>query len=102
VRDEHYGLMRGLFHGAGDESEAGDSAQPRLHSVTLAASAHAVGMSVAELRLEESGAQVKAVRRAGEGKLAAAAGLRLEANDVVVLLGVPEALAAAEIRLLQG
>ncbi|MBS0337005.1 MAG: cation:proton antiporter [Proteobacteria bacterium] len=102
VRDEHYGLMRGLFHGAGDESETGDSAQPRLHSVTLAASAHAVGMSIAELRLEESGAQIKAVRRAGEGKLAAAAELRLEANDVVVLLGVPEALAAAEIRLLQG
>jgi CPA2 family monovalent cation:H+ antiporter-2 len=102
VRDEHYGLLRGLFHGAGDESEAGHSAQARLHSVTLAPSAYAVGRSVSALRLEESGVEIKAVRRAGEGKLAAASGLVLESNDVVVLLGVPESLAAAEIRLLQG
>ncbi len=102
VRDQHYGLLRGLFHGAGDDIEMGDSAQPRLHSVTLAPSAHAIGRPVADLGLEAIGAQVKAVRRPGEGKLPAEGGLVLEANDVVVLLGVPESLAAAEIRLLQG
>jgi len=102
VRDEHYGLLRGLFHGAGDNNEAGDSAQARLHSVTLAPSAYAVGRSVSALRLEETGVEIKAVRRAGEGKLATTTGLILQANDVVVLLGIPESLAAAEIRLLQG
>jgi CPA2 family monovalent cation:H+ antiporter-2 len=102
VRDEHYGLMRGLFHGAGDEGESGDSAQPRLHSITLDVSAHAVGRSLFELRLDESGVQVKAVRRVGHGKLEASADLLLEASDVVVLLGTPEALATAETRLLQG
>ena len=100
VRDEHYGLLRGLFHGAGDESEAGDSA--RLHSVTLAPSAHAVGMCVSELGLDDLGVEVKAVRRVGKGKLGPDAGLRLESNDVVVLLGIPDRLGAAEIRLLQG
>jgi CPA2 family monovalent cation:H+ antiporter-2 len=102
VRDEHYGLLRGLFHGASDDDESRDSAQPRLHSVTLAASAHGVGRSVAELRLEGLGVEVKAVRRGGVRKFEGVAGLMLEANDVVILLGVPESLAAAEIRLLQG
>jgi len=46
--------------------------------------------------------EVKAIRRIGQGKLAPDADLMLEMNDVVVLLGTPESLAAAEIRILQG
>ncbi len=103
VRDAQYGLLRGLFHGAGDEPETVESAQPRLHAVTLSAGAHAVGRPLGELALEDLGAQVKAVRRPGEARrLAPQEVARLEAGDVVVLLGVPEALAAAEFRLLQG
>ena len=102
VRDEHYGLLRGLFHGAGDEPESLDAAQPRLHSVTIDASAFAAGRTLGELRLEALGVQVKIVRRAGSGKLPPAQELRLEPGDVVVLLGVPDLLAAAEVRLLQG
>jgi CPA2 family monovalent cation:H+ antiporter-2 len=102
VRDQHYGLMRGLFHGAGDEGEGGDLAQPRLHSVTLDLSAHGVGKLLSDLGLDRGGVEVKAIRRIGVGKLAPAPDLKLEANDVVVLLGNPESLAAAEIRLLQG
>ena len=49
VREAHYGLLRGLFHGVSDANEMGDSSQPRLHSVTLTASAHAVGKRLAEL-----------------------------------------------------
>ena len=102
VRDAHYGLLRGLFHGAGDDSESGDSAQPRLHSVTLTPSAHAAGRRLADLGLDELGVEVKVVRRVGEGKLVPSPELRFEPNDIVVLLGVPGILAAAEIRLLQG
>ena len=65
--------------------------------------AHALGKPLAEAGLEDIGVQVKAVRRPGSGQRFAPqdAGV-LEPGDVVVLLGVPEMLAAAEIRLLQG
>ena len=102
VRDEHYDLLRGLFHGVGDAHEGGDSAQPRLHSVTLTPAAHAAGKRLSELGLDDMGVEVKVVRRVGEGKLAPDPDLRLAPNDVIVLLGVPERLASAEIRLLQG
>jgi CPA2 family monovalent cation:H+ antiporter-2 len=103
VRDEQYGLLRGLFHGASDETGTVEHAQPRLQAVTLPASAHAIGRSFAELQLEELGVQVKAVRRPGAPRrLAPQEVAALAPGDVVVLLGVPELLAAAEIKLLQG
>jgi len=102
VRDEHYGLMRGLFHGASDEPDTMESAHPRLHPVTLGAGAWALGRALDELGFEGLGVQVTAVKRIGTGKIAPSAVGRLEQGDVVVLLGVPEVLAAAEVRLLQG
>ena len=103
VRDEQYGLLRGLFHGASDEPETIEAQQPRLHAVTLSGNAHAIGRSLAEIGLEEIGVQVKAVRRPGAARrLAPQEAGTLERGDVVVLLGAPELLAAAEIRLLQG
>jgi CPA2 family monovalent cation:H+ antiporter-2 len=103
VREEQYGLLRGLFHGASDAPEPVEDAQARLHAVTLAGNAYALGKSLADIGLEEIGVQVRAVRRPGSGQRFAPqdAGV-LEPGDVVVLLGVPEMLAAAEIRLLQG
>jgi len=103
VRDEQYGLLKGLFHGASDEPETVEAAQPRLHAVTLTGGAHALGKSLADLGLSELGVQVKAVRRPGAARrLAPQEVATLEPGDVVVLLGVPELLAVAEIRLLQG
>jgi monovalent cation:H+ antiporter-2, CPA2 family len=92
VRGERYGLLRGLFHGRDDiESSA------RLHSVALEPGAAAIGKTLAELDL---GVQVQAVRRRGvKAKLGAEEAGPLESGDVVVLLGAPEALAAAEERL---
>ncbi|MBI1943758.1 MAG: cation:proton antiporter [Betaproteobacteria bacterium] len=103
VRDQQYGLLRGLFHGASDEAGAMEGPQARLQSVALAGSAHAIGKALADLGLEDLGVQVKAVRRRGSARrLAPQEAGTLEQGDVVVLLGVPELLAAAEIRLLQG
>ena len=103
VRDEQYGLLKGLFHGASDEPETVEAAQPRLHAVTLSGGAHALGKSLADLGLTELGVQVKAVRRPGAARrLSPQEVATLEQGDVVVLLGVPELLAVAEIRLLQG
>jgi K+:H+ antiporter len=103
VRDEQYGLLRGLFHGVSDDPETVESAQPRLHAVTLAPGAHAIGKTLDDVALAELGLQVKAVRRPGAARRLAPNEVgMLEQGDVVVLLGVPDLLAAAEIRLLQG
>ena len=103
VRDEHYGLLRGLFHGASDDADTIETAQPRLHAVTLTANAHATGKSLEQIGLESIGVRVTAVRRPSTGlRLAPAEVGTLEVGDVVVMLGAPELLASAEIRLLQG
>ncbi|HTQ78106.1 MAG TPA: cation:proton antiporter [Burkholderiales bacterium] len=103
VRDEQYGLLRGLFHGATDEADHADAAQPRLHAVTLPAGAEAVGRALDELALDELAVQVRSVRRQAAGRrLGAGEAGPLQAGDVVVMLGIPEALAAAEARLLRG
>jgi CPA2 family monovalent cation:H+ antiporter-2 len=92
VRGERYGLLRGLFHGRDELDSAA-----RLHPVTLEPASPAIGQTLAELDLD---VQVRAVRRRGtKAKLSAAQAGALQAGDVVVLLGAPEALAAAEERL---
>jgi len=103
VRDQQYGLLRGLFHGESDESEGLEETQPRLRAVTLGPNAHAIGKSLAKLRLDDIGVQVNAVRRiASARRLAPEEAGILEAGDVIVLLGAPERLSAAEFRLLRG
>src|SRR6266545_567891 len=102
VRDQQYRLLRGLFHGPSEWRGDGEAAA-RLHAVTLDANAHATGRPLAELGLEALGVEVRAVRRRGaKTKLSAAEAGALQAGDVVVLLGTPEVLDAAEQRLLQG
>ncbi len=103
VRDERYSLLRGLFRGESDEADTSDDVQSRLHAVTLTGSAYALGKPLDVEALEEIGVQVRAVRRPGSGqRLTSQEAGVLESGDVVVLLGVPDLLAAAEIRLLQG
>ncbi|MGH8687519.1 MAG: NAD-binding protein, partial [Burkholderiales bacterium] len=103
VRDQQYGLLRGLFRGASDAPDAGEAAQPRLHAVTLHGHAAALAQPVAALGLEALGAQVRAVRRPGLARrLAPEEAGALREGDVVLLLGTPPALAAAEARLLKG
>jgi len=98
VREEHYQLLRGLFRGEGDPDSA---ASARLHSVMLDPQAYAVGRLLTDLKLD--GVQVRAVRRAGVRKrLEVADAGPLQAGDVIVLLGLSDALAAAEDRLRRG
>ncbi len=96
TRSQRYSLMRGFFHGASDA----DKQDARLHSVSLPAGARALGQTLGELALAQ--VAVAAVRRRGVRSLDPAPDTRLETGDVLVLLGDPVALAAAEQKLLQG
>ncbi len=103
VREHRYSLMRGFFHGGTDEAEDFDEAQePRLHSVTIAPGAVAVGRSLGELSLDGIGVVVTALRRQDTRMISPGPQTALREGDVVVLRGTAEQLAAAEIRLLQG
>jgi CPA2 family monovalent cation:H+ antiporter-2 len=91
VRGERYGLLQGLF--GREESDAA----AQLHSVTIEPGSRAIGRTVEEMSLE---VEVRAVRRpALKVKLDPKSAGALQAGDVVVLLGTPEALAAAEEQL---
>jgi CPA2 family monovalent cation:H+ antiporter-2 len=102
VREEQYRLLRGLFYGTSDNRDDYET-HVRLHSVTLDPQAGAVGKPLAELGLDRLGVQVRAVRRPGvRMNLNTVDAGPLQAGDVVVLLGAPEMLEAAEDVLLRG
>ncbi|HSV69485.1 MAG TPA: monovalent cation:proton antiporter-2 (CPA2) family protein [Methylibium sp.] len=100
-RDARYGLLRGYFHGADDDTVE-ELKQARLRSVTLAEDSAGLGRSLETLGLDELGVRVVSVRRAGGATVTPVAGLALNGGDTLVLSGRPEALALAEESLLKG
>lgn len=101
ARDARYGLLRGYFHGADDDS-AEERQAARLQSVTLPAASPYAGEKLGDLALHAVGVTVVSLRRAGGAVLQAGDALRLEGGDTLVLSGVPPALALAEEKLLRG
>jgi CPA2 family monovalent cation:H+ antiporter-2 len=100
ARDQQYSLLRGLFPGGDDESLGGSVT--RLHAVTLEADASAVGKALEQISFE-AGVQVRAVRRpSARLRLTPSQAGPLQPGDIVVLLGSPELLVAAEEKLLRG
>jgi CPA2 family monovalent cation:H+ antiporter-2 len=103
LREQHYALLRGFFHGATDVgTQLSDSEQTRLHAVTLNPGAWAIGRTLAEAALEKVGAGVTVIRRRGKPHLAPSPDLGLQEGDTVVVRGTAAAVAAAEAQLLQG
>jgi monovalent cation:H+ antiporter-2, CPA2 family len=103
MRAAQYQLVRGFFHGATDiEADIEESAQPRLQSVMLNEDAAAVGKTLQELSLDDVYVEVTALRRRNVRNTNPAPDTKLEVSDVLILLGAPENLAQAEMRLLQG
>ena len=103
LREQHYGLLRGFFHGATDVGDRVLEADlPRLHSVALAEGDHAVGMMLGDVGLGKAGATVSALRRHGLRGLEPDATVVLAAGDVVVLLGTAAAVMVGETKLLRG
>jgi monovalent cation:H+ antiporter-2, CPA2 family len=98
-RDARYGLLRGYFHGADDDT-ADELQTARLLSVTLPAAGAHVGQTLAAQALHAVGVTVVSVRRAGGAVTKPDDGLVLGAGDTLVLSGLPEPLSLAEGRLL--
>jgi K+:H+ antiporter len=103
VRRDRYRMMRGFFHGEDlFEEKEGEAYRERLHSVTLPHDARAAGRRIADLRLDQFGVTVSAVRRGGIRGPEPSPDTQLAAGDVLVLYGTPEALEEAKKCLMQG
>ena len=103
TREQRYGLLRGFFHGATDQTD--DSVhkdQKVLHSVLIAPGAAVVGRTLADVDPAALGVEVRAMRRGGLHIEAPPPDERVLAGDVLVLFGSEERCAAAQIDLLQG
>ncbi len=102
TRSRRYSLLRGFYRGISDrDHDEDDEHHPRMHSVLLAPGAAAIGKTLDELDLENLGCEVSAIRRRGIRAVEPAPETRLQEGDVVVVLGLPEAIVAADERLLQ-
>ncbi|MDO8294328.1 MAG: monovalent cation:proton antiporter-2 (CPA2) family protein [Gallionella sp.] len=82
--------------------EATDRLQQRFLSVLLKEDSVAVGKQLREVGLDALNVEVNAVRRRGVRGAQPSKEMRLQAGDVLVLLGLPEALQQAEERLHKG
>jgi CPA2 family monovalent cation:H+ antiporter-2 len=103
VRQERYRVTGSFFHGVTDvDDENSDTEQQRLRTVVVGASAACVGQTLGQLNLDGMGVHVTAVRRTGSRDVNPSRETRVQAGDVLVLLGTQQNLGKAEIRLLQG
>jgi CPA2 family monovalent cation:H+ antiporter-2 len=85
-----------------EDAQLNETAQPRLLSVLITEQAAAAGKTIADTQILEFGIEVLVVRRRNIRGLDPQPNMKIYAGDVLVLRGVPENLAIAEIRLLQG
>ena len=83
-------------------ADAADFATEAMDYLVQNVCAAANGKALQALRFEEMGVQLTALRRAGVRETKLQPDMRLQSGDVLVLAGTPEALARAEMRLLQG
>jgi monovalent cation:H+ antiporter-2, CPA2 family len=101
ARDARYGLLRGYFHGADDDTVE-ELKQARLASVTLPPGAACLGQKLADLALHAVGTAVVSIRSAAGAVTVPDDDKVLAAGDTLVLSGLPEPLALAEEKLLKG
>jgi CPA2 family monovalent cation:H+ antiporter-2 len=99
ARDARYGLLRGYFHGADDDTMA-EREQARLRSVTLPEAARCAGQKLESLALHAVGVSVVSIRHHHGGVVPGSDDVELQGSDTLVLSGLPEALALAEEKLL--
>jgi monovalent cation:H+ antiporter-2, CPA2 family len=99
ARDRRYGLLRGYFHCADDDT-ADEIEQARLASVTLPTASPHAGEALDHLALHALGVAVVSLRRASGKTVIVDDHTTLAGGDTLVISGVPAALALAEAKLL--
>lgn len=102
-RRNHYGDMHGFFQGSGTDmtSEAVDKLE-FLRALTLPENAWVNGKQIGELDWEKHQVQLKALRRDDEEYSDPDPDTQLQSQDVVLLIGKPRYVEAAERWLLEG
>jgi CPA2 family monovalent cation:H+ antiporter-2 len=103
TRAGRYAAFSGYFRSVQfEEDRAGERSQPRFLSVLLKDDFSAVGRKLGDVGLAELNVEVNAVRRRNMHGAQPSEEMLLQAGDVLVLLGSPEALQAAELQLHKG
>jgi monovalent cation:H+ antiporter-2, CPA2 family len=100
-RVARYGLMRGYFHGADDDSVDELDLQ-RLQSITLTQDATCVGQTVGTLLPTLDGVQLVSLRRAQGAVMVPQHDTTLSVGDTLVMSGSPQSLSRAELNLING
>ncbi len=102
-RARRYAAFSSYFRSAqNNEDESSENLQSRFLSVLLKENSAAVGKRLREVGLEALNVEVNAVRRHGVRGAQPSEEMLLQSGDVLVLLGLPEALQQAEARLHEG
>ncbi|MDD5180700.1 MAG: monovalent cation:proton antiporter-2 (CPA2) family protein [Gallionellaceae bacterium] len=102
-RARRYSVFSGFFRVPDDNAgEAVENLQPRFKSVLLGEHDAAVGKTLGEASLDKFDVEVNAVRRHNVHSNQPTGDMVLRAGDVLVLLGQPLPLTAAEKRLREG
>lgn len=96
VRGERYGLLHGVIPGS-----QGGEYQEIVHPVRLTEHAWACGRDAEEVDAQIAGVRLRGIRRRERTLEVERAGL-LQVDDIVVLMGPPEAVEAGEQALLRG
>ena len=100
IRDDRYQMLRGYFHGAGDESGgAFDEDQPILHAVTIPSGSLIIGRALGEIPLQPC--RLTALVRDGKRLLQWPDELAIRAGDTLVIAGTPDQVSGAETHLLK-
>ncbi|HLP98409.1 MAG TPA: monovalent cation:proton antiporter-2 (CPA2) family protein [Sideroxyarcus sp.] len=105
ARAKRYSMFSGYFRSAPQPDPVGDdteSHQPRFQNVMINEGDAAVGRQLRDIKLDELNVEVNAIRRHNVEGSQPSGDMLLRANDVLVLLGQPVTLEAAEKRLREG
>ena len=100
-RDARYSLLRGYFHGAGDDT-ADDLENERLSTLTVHARAACIGLTLESLKLEALDVRVMSMRTANGKRRDLASGVTIHEGDTLVMQGTATSLARAEALLTEG
>ena len=100
TRAKRYSMFRGYLRTSAEPvGDATESMQPRFHHVMLESKDTAVGKRLGEMKLDELNVEVNGVRRHNVHGSEPSPDMLLKAGDVLMLLGQPIMLEAAEKRL---